>query len=63
MPQIYSTAIRFAEYDPDAKTLQITFIKGDTYTYYGVPEAVYLGLLRATSAGTYFNDHIKDKYV
>ena len=62
MPTIKSTAIRYAEYDAASLQLRITFAKGNTYTYYGVPESVYIGLLRATSAGTYFNDHIKDRY-
>lgn len=62
MPAIKSTAIRFAQYDASSQQLHITFAKGNTYTYYGVPESVYVGLLRATSAGTYFNDHIKDRY-
>ena len=43
-------------------TLTIWFAQGKSYNYYGVPESVYLGLLRATSKGEYFNDHIRDRY-
>ena len=35
---------------------------GGPYDYYGVPQSVYEGLLRARSAGTYYNDYIRDRY-
>jgi lysyl-tRNA synthetase class 2 len=42
--------------------LAITFTSGRTYDYVGVPKPVYLGLLRASSAGEYFNTRIRDYY-
>lgn len=62
MPSVRSSAITFAEYNPDKRELYITFKQGSTYTYYGVPPQVYEAFLSASSAGTYFNDYIKDKY-
>ncbi|WP_408642420.1 KTSC domain-containing protein [Sinorhizobium chiapasense] len=35
---------------------------GGPYDYYGVPERIYIGLIKARSAGTYFNDYIRDRY-
>lgn len=58
-----STAIRRAEYDPTSAVLQIWFVdSGGPYSYYGVPEAVFLGLCGASSKGTYFAAHIRDRY-
>lgn len=62
MPSVRSSAITFVDYDPETKELRITFTRGFTYTYYGVPASVYAGLLNASSVGTYFNDHIRDRY-
>lgn len=62
MPSVKSRAISFVDYDPERKELYVTFKQGTSYTYFGVPLAVYQSLLSASSVGTYFNDHIKDKY-
>lgn len=35
---------------------------GTTYVYEGVPRAEYEALLNADSAGSYFNDHIRDQF-
>jgi len=42
--------------------MKIQFVQGPAYDYCGVPEAVFNGLLRASSKGTYYNDHIRDRY-
>ncbi len=58
-----SSAIRRAEYNPATAVLQIWFVEsGGPYDYYGVPQYVFDGLCRATSKGTYYNDHIRDRY-
>ncbi len=58
-----STAIHAANYVPDTRTLTIWFTSsGRQYDYFGVPEAVFRGLLNAASPGSYFNDHIRDQY-
>lgn len=63
MPYLRSKAISRVEYNKLTGTLSIWFVEsGGPYDYYRVPEAVYLGLLNARSAGTYFNDHIRDRY-
>lgn len=62
MVLLNSSAIRAAVYDEGMSTLSITFTSGKTYDYYAVPKAVYLGLIRATSAGEYFNANIRDQY-
>ena len=63
MPILRSSAISRAEYIRQTATLQIWFTEsGGPYDYHGVPESVYLGLISARSAGTYFNDYIRDRY-
>lgn len=63
MPQVNSTAIYRIEYDPATRRLHIWFrASGGPYTYYGVPEGVYEAFLAAPSKGTFFADHIRDRY-
>lgn len=57
-----SSVIRSADYDPDARTLEVTFTTGRVYTYFDVPEWKYDGLITASSAGEYFNMHIRDQH-
>lgn len=54
--------VRKVDYDPDTQTLLVTF-KGGTYKAEGVDEDTALGFERADSAGTYYNQNIKDQYV
>lgn len=63
MQYLRSSAIRAVDYNPNTRILRIWFVEsGGPYDYYGVPAQVYEGLLRARSAGSYYNDHIKDRY-
>ena len=57
-----SSVIKTADYDPDALTLDVIFTTGRTYTYFDVPGWEYDGLVTASSAGEYFNAHIRDQY-
>lgn len=57
-----SSAILRAGYSMNDQTLSITFVRNRTYTYYGVPPSVYLGLVNAPSAGRYFNFNIRNRY-
>ena len=49
-------------YEPNTRRMKITFAQGHTYDFCGVPQHVYDGLMRSFSKGTYYNDHIKDRY-
>ncbi len=63
MPFLRSSAISRVEYNKATATMSIWFVQsGGPYDYYRVPEAVYEGILRARSAGTYYNDYIRDRY-
>jgi len=47
-------------YDISASTLEIEFLKGGVYQYYGVPVHVYESLLNAVSKGSYFYHNIRN---
>lgn len=60
MPALNSSCLSSVEYDSD--TTHLTFRSGRTYTLRGVPVYHYHGLLRASSAGWYFNAYLKGRY-
>ena len=63
MPTFESTAIQRAEYDADRAVLSLWFTgSGGPYDYFLVPASVYDGLRRAQSKGSYYNQHIRDRY-
>lgn len=63
MPYLNSSAIHRVEYYPSIQTMQIWFRGGThAYDFHNVPEAVYQGLVQASSPGSYYDRHIKDRY-
>jgi hypothetical protein len=62
MITVSSRAINAIGYDPNTKKMKIKFKQGTTYDFCHVPEYIFKGLLSASSKGTYYNDHIRDKY-
>lgn len=63
MPYLNSSAIARVEYYTPTRTMQIWFRGGThAYDFYNVPEPVYLGLIQASSAGSYYDRYIKDRY-
>lgn len=60
---IESKLIGKAEYDNELEELTIMFVKtGDTWKYLGVPQLEVNCMVHATSPGSYFLTHIRDKY-
>ncbi|MCB1088516.1 MAG: KTSC domain-containing protein [Verrucomicrobiae bacterium] len=62
MIALNSSCIAWVEYIQLTRTLHIGFQNGRSYTLHGVPEYHYRGLLSASSAGRYFNQHLRGKY-
>ncbi|MBV9618988.1 MAG: KTSC domain-containing protein [Verrucomicrobia bacterium] len=56
-----STAIAAVTYEEQNRTLDVEFREGETYRYFNVPEFVYQELLKAESAGAFWNS-VKDQY-
>ncbi|MEP0825705.1 MAG: KTSC domain-containing protein [Nitrososphaera sp.] len=59
---VQSSNIRSIGYDATTRTLEIEFSSGGVYQYYSVDEAVYEQLISASSIGSFFHQHIRDKY-
>ncbi|MGN7820427.1 KTSC domain-containing protein [Chitinophaga sp. 22536] len=57
-----SSVIRAYSYDAQRAVLRIVFVSGAVYDYQAVPESVYQDMKNAFSKGTFFNQHIKDKF-
>jgi hypothetical protein len=57
-----STALNRATYDTDTQELTVEFAGGDEYTFSGVPQSVYDGLITARSAGRFYHAVIKGAY-
>jgi hypothetical protein len=63
--RLSSAAIAAVRYDEKERTLDVEFRDGNTYRYVNVPEFVYRELLKAESAGAYWNaikhqfEHVK----
>ncbi len=57
-----SSTIVAADYNPASRHLYLWFPNNGPYTFYGVPERIFNGLISASSAGTFYNDHIRGQY-
>lgn len=57
-----STVIRDFRYQPADKTLDIAFVSGLRYRYFGVPRTVYEQMRQAFSKGEFFNRHIRNHF-
>jgi hypothetical protein len=62
MINVHSSCMRAVGYDPATRRMKITFTEGKTYDFCFVPEHIFNGLLAASSKGTYYNSHIRDRY-
>lgn len=56
---VSSSNLASAGYDSSSSTLEIEFLNGGIYQYFGVPEYVYNELLNADSKGQYFDRNVK----
>ncbi len=59
---VISTNIASVGYDADSQSLEIEFNHGGIYSYAGVPESVYEGMMSTDSKGKYFHANINKVY-
>jgi len=59
---VSSSNIESIGHDSQTNTLEVAFLNGSVYQYSNVPANVYVGLMNASSHGTYLNAHIKGTY-
>jgi len=57
-----STVISTMTYDPETKSLTISYVSGQIYAYRDVPETVYKELKASRVKGRYLRFFVKDKY-
>jgi hypothetical protein len=55
-----SAAIASVTYDPEKRRLDVEFRGGGTYRYFKVPLSIYRALLKAESAGAFWNEVKED---
>ena len=60
--QIASSNIRAIGHDITTQTLEVEFLSGWVYQYYGVPEYLYQQIMQASSKGQFLNQYIKNAY-
>lgn len=59
---IASSNIASIGYDEGSQVLEVEFLSGTVYQYYGVPLNIYEELLQAGSKGRFLNTYIKNAY-
>ena len=57
---VTSTTLASVGYEEGSAILEVEFVDGGIYQYFGVPSEVHAELIAAGSLGTYFNTHIKN---
>ncbi|HOE43142.1 MAG TPA: KTSC domain-containing protein [Rhodoferax sp.] len=62
MIRVSSSAISAVGYEPSTQQMTIKFTQGQSYTFCRVPAAVFDGLMRSGSKGSYYDSHIKGRY-
>jgi KTSC domain len=56
---VTSSVFASVGYDEASATLEVEFVEGGVYQYFGVPSHVHVGLMAAASHGSYFDIHVK----
>ena len=59
---VASSNIRSIGYDSTTQTLEVEFLSGWVYQYYGVPEVIHQEMMQASSKGVFLNQYIKNAY-
>ena len=60
--QVASSNIRSIGYDMQTQTLEVEFLSGWVYQYYGVPEFIHQEIMQASFKGQFLNQYIKNAY-
>jgi len=59
---VVSSNISAIGYDPATETLEVEFLSGAVYQYYGVPQYLHDEIMKAPSKGQFLNMYIKNSY-
>ena len=56
---VSSSNLKAVGYDATEQILEIEFLNGSAYQYFNVPQAMYLGMMRAGSRGGFLDKYVK----
>ena len=59
---VASSNIHAIGYDSRSETLEIEFLNGSIYQYYGVPGHLYEKIMQEQSKGRFLHTYIKNQY-
>lgn len=59
---VASSNVTSIGYDPTTETLEVEFLDGAVYQYYGVPQNMYDQIMSEPSKGRFLNTYIKNAY-
>lgn len=59
---VKSSRIASFKYDAKSRCLEIQFVRGGLYWYFGVPQRTVTGLAKAKSKGRFFDTKIKNRF-
>lgn len=59
---VASSNIASIGYDEGSETLEVEFLSGTIYQYYGVPQNMHEQLMQAGSKGRFLNTYVKNAY-
>ncbi|WP_420618849.1 KTSC domain-containing protein [Candidatus Poriferisocius sp.] len=60
--QVSSSNIKAIGYDVPTETLEVEFLSGWVYQYYGVSQSVHGEFMKSQSKGRFLNQYIKNAY-
>lgn len=59
---VQSSNVASVGYDEASGTLEVEFVKGHIYQYFGVPQNIFDQFMEAPSKGVFLNTYIKNAY-
>lgn len=59
---VASSNVSAIGYDSDTETLEVEFLNGSIYQYYGVPDHMHARMMQESSKGKFLNLYIKNNY-
>lgn len=59
---VESTSLKSVGYLESEQRLEVEFINGLVYDYFGVPPAVHEALMGSISKGSFFNTQVKERF-
>ena len=59
---VASSNVSSIGYDTNTQTLEVEFLNGRVYQYYGVPDHMHEQIMQTSSKGKFLNQYIKNSY-